>query len=366
MADSEQIRQSVKRAVEEAVHAHASALEAQLTGRLCEVLPALQGASISADSVSSLLAAVNSLQRYSTQADILSSLLQVAAGFAARSALFVLRSGSFVIWKAHGFSTAEIRVVTLDSTSLIFQRVIQERTSAIAGERELSHGFPVSVPHTAERVEALLSPLTVREKVAALLYTDTSSGSHSKLNASALECLVRFAGLWLEIVASRKAVATADLDMRAVDPKPMAAPALAAPEAYVPSGHNGDLPHPPEAAAFAPGMNSTNGDGEHVQGFSPPPSYPQSSGDDEVHRKARRFAKLLVDEIKLYNQQKVEEGVKNCDLYSRLKVEIQKSRESYQRRYGSSVAASNDYFGEELVRVLAGNDPALLGSEESS
>jgi hypothetical protein len=175
---------------------------------------------------------------------------------------------------------------------------------------------------------------------------------------------VRFAGLWLEIVASRKAVATPDLDMRAADPRPMAAPALA-PEAYAPTAHNGDLPHPPEAAAFAPGMHSTNGDGEQVQGFSPPPSYPQSSGDDEVHRKARRFAKLLVDEIKLYNQQKVEEGVKNRDLYSRLKVEIQKSRESYQRRYGNSVAASNDYFGEELVRVLAGNDPALLGSEES-
>ena len=83
--------------------------------------------------------------------------------------------------------------------------------------------------------------------------------------------------------------------------------------------------------------------------------------DDEVHKKARRFAKLLVDEIKLYNQAKVSEGRQNRDLYDRLKEDIEKSRASYDKRYGTTSAKDSDYFNQELVRILADNDPALLG-----
>jgi hypothetical protein len=82
--------------------------------------------------------------------------------------------------------------------------------------------------------------------------------------------------------------------------------------------------------------------------------------EDELHNKARRFAKLLVDEIKLYNQAKVAEGRKARDLYSRLKDDIDKSRATYERRYGQ--IGDVDYFRQELVRVLADDDPALLGA----
>ena len=51
-----------------------------------------------------------------------------------------------------------------------------------------------------------------------------------------------------------------------------------------------------------------------------------SPEDADVHRKAQRFARLLVDEIKLYNQAKVAEGRRNKDLYDRLKEDIDKSR----------------------------------------
>jgi hypothetical protein len=69
-----------------------------------------------------------------------------------------------------------------------------------------------------------------------------------------------------------------------------------------------------------------------------------------------------VDEIKLYNQKKVEEGKKNKDLYTRLKEDIDKSRQTYEKRWGSSVAASANYFQAELVRVLADGDAGLMGS----
>jgi len=83
--------------------------------------------------------------------------------------------------------------------------------------------------------------------------------------------------------------------------------------------------------------------------------------DADVHRKAQRFARLLMDEIKLYNQAKVAEGRKKKDLYDRLKEDIDKSRATYQKRYGNTVAASADYFGNELIRSLAEDDISLLG-----
>jgi hypothetical protein len=87
-----------------------------------------------------------------------------------------------------------------------------------------------------------------------------------------------------------------------------------------------------------------------------------SAEDQETHRKAQRFAKLLVDEIKLYNQAKVSEGRKTRDVYDRLKEDIDKSRATYNKRYGNSSAASGNYFSNEVVRSLAEDDVSLMGA----
>ena len=87
-----------------------------------------------------------------------------------------------------------------------------------------------------------------------------------------------------------------------------------------------------------------------------------SPEDQDVHRKAQRFSRLLVDEIKLYNQAKVAEGRRNKDLYDRLQEAIEKSRATYQRRYGSTVAASGNYFQNEIIRSLAEDDLSVMGA----
>ena len=86
-----------------------------------------------------------------------------------------------------------------------------------------------------------------------------------------------------------------------------------------------------------------------------------SPEDADVHRKAQRFARLLMDEVKLYNQAKVAEGRKNKDLYDRLKEDIEKSRATFQKRYGNTVAANADYFSKEVVRSLAEDDLSVMG-----
>lgn len=92
---------------------------------------------------------------------------------------------------------------------------------------------------------------------------------------------------------------------------------------------------------------------------------PIEVNDDErrLHNDARRFARLLVSEIKLYNEQKVREGRENNDLYQRLREAIDRSREMYDKRVQSAVAAKFDYFHYELVNTLAEGDAARLGSD---
>ncbi len=81
-----------------------------------------------------------------------------------------------------------------------------------------------------------------------------------------------------------------------------------------------------------------------------------------LHNDARRFARLLVSEIKLYNEQKVTEGRSQHDLYARLREYIDRSREMYDKRVKPEVAQRYDYFHHELVNTLAEGDVGKLGN----
>ena len=79
------------------------------------------------------------------------------------------------------------------------------------------------------------------------------------------------------------------------------------------------------------------------------------------HDEARRFARLLVSEIKLYNESTVEQGRRSRDLYERLKEDIDRSRQMYEERIPEEVRKSSNYFYDELVRILADGDANALG-----
>ncbi len=84
-------------------------------------------------------------------------------------------------------------------------------------------------------------------------------------------------------------------------------------------------------------------------------------GDGAAQEEARRLARLLVSEIRLYNEEQVEEGRRNRDIYFRLRDEIDRSRKMYDERIAPEVRAGSDYFTEELIRRLADGDPDALG-----
>jgi hypothetical protein len=88
---------------------------------------------------------------------------------------------------------------------------------------------------------------------------------------------------------------------------------------------------------------------------------PVSPGEEALHEEARRLARLLVSEIKLYNEEQVEEGRRKRDVYERLKEDIDRSRQMYEERVEPRILKTTDYFYQELVRILAAGDAKALG-----
>ena len=105
-------------------------------------------------------------------------------------------------------------------------------------------------------------------------------------------------------------------------------------------------------------------EGAPAEGAEAPREEPaQGTEEERLHADAQRFARLLVSEIKLYNENHVVEGRRNRDLYLRLKRDVDKSREMYENRIAPLVARKNDYFHDEIVRILGEGDPSTLGND---
>jgi hypothetical protein len=122
-------------------------------------------------------------------------------------------------------------------------------------------------------------------------------------------------------------------------------------------------PEAPKSAAAAPALG---GDDRPSTQYIPPPNLSRAAAappteDSKKHDEARRFARLLVSEIKLYNESKVEQGRKNHDLYERLKEDIDRSRQMYDERISDDVRKVSNYFYDELVRILADGKADALG-----
>ncbi|HYK03690.1 MAG TPA: hypothetical protein VE974_18170 [Thermoanaerobaculia bacterium] len=142
-----------------------------------------------------------------------------------------------------------------------------------------------------------------------------------------------------------------------VPPSPAPAPAPPPPPPPTPAA--------PPAAAASPAASDDRPSTQYI----PPAGLARggvlgsggSSEDAKKHDEARRFARLLVSEIKLYNESKVEQGRKNSDLYERLKEDIDRSRQMYDERIGDDVRKVSNYFYDELVRILADGRADALG-----
>jgi hypothetical protein len=372
MAEKNGLEQVVERIVAEVLQSHVPQLQKELAQRVLQEIgsqPEAAAAPASGADPGGLLKAVSAIHTGTTQREILRALLDSAAHYSGRSALFVVKAGAASGWQGRGFSnTDEVKDFSLDVSSGIAARAMHSRAACSARAGEMDQKF---LGHfgNPEEDRVVLLPLLLKERVAALVYAD-SGNEGGQLDTASLELLVLSASAWLEVTSLRKQAGkegspeAAPVE-RPHTPPPVQAPAFNDPFAAHLPRHAAAVPPP---AVEAPMAGSSLADevaptsAATAAAVAPDPFAGMSPEDAEVHRKAQRFARLLVDEIKLYNQAKVAEGRKNRDLYSRLKDDIDKSMSTYQKRYGSTVASNADYFNQELVRSLAEDDRSLMGA----
>lgn len=403
----------------------------------------LTGAAVSAPAprdAATIKRAVSDIEARQSQTEILKSLLRGAIHFSERVALFVIKNDQAIGWRVcEATEPTNLELIggvsiPLSAETVLTRAVRARRTSS--GDPRASSEDQMLIDQLGGSPQMGFSiPLTVRGKVVAVLYTDSTSSDSQAINLDALEILVQVAAMAVNLVSVHRAAPEPRPETTAVRTEPVTEPAAEVDSTYAPQVEAQvaepesqpapvetaevsapfevtpeEIPateaiaeEPPEelaaepAAAVEPSAPPAPPEPETIQkpadsvwsesvlqsSTAPPafvseyatplgssrrfgvsePDLPIEVSEEErrLHNDARRFARLLVSEIKLYNEPKVKEGRSHSDLYDRLREDIDRSRQMYDKRVAPPVAARHDYFHQELVNMLAEGDPAKLG-----
>jgi hypothetical protein len=258
--------------------------------------------------VERLLNAIRAMDAGRSLTDILSALTSAAAAEAPRAALFVVNGSELRGWKAVGFATDTPPQASIADEGLLGD-VLRHREPVVtaAGAGPAAPAFAALPSGRA----ALAVPLLVASQPVAVLYADDGGETPGETPASWPEA-VQILGHHASVSLAHLTVArTAEVMRRSM------------------SGHG--------AATSA-------------------------TAAKEDGNSARRYARLLVSEIKLYNEAAVRVGRQKRDLLERLRPEIDRARQLYSQRISPSVDARGTLFQHELVQTLADGDPSLLGN----
>ena len=355
------------------------------------------------EDLASLSGLVRKLDQQNTQSEILNTVMMHIADWVERAVLFVVKGEQASGWAALGlgndWNTERVRAVRIDlNKSTVLKDVIQSAEMACGsadtysdnGEIFLSIGsrFPATV---------IACPIKVRGKIAGILYADVDSDLNAKPDLPELLYLsTRAAGFAIDLLPLKPKTASApvqEIPKARVSPPPVPEMEVTPPPpppppvpASLPSIVENTAPVEPVIVAEPPeqveemeeveqvdeeveeGVQVAEADEEEedeaegtviMPAIAPPLVVTEE--EQKLHDDAKRFARLLVSEIKLYNEAQVAAGREHRDLYERLREDIERSRRMYQERVPTQIHSSTNYFYEELVRTLANGDPTLLG-----
>jgi hypothetical protein len=363
-----------------------------------------------------LNSAIRALSAGTSQEEILEGFLEQVSKRVGRAILFANQDGQFIAWSTKGFPEEAIESVVVEDQNDPIMTVARSQKliyrEQAPAEARPSLGQAGELPHAFVAI-----PLVFDAYVPVILYAD----SDTSIDVDYLEVLSYLAVLMLKNNALQHLVnepprpaesaapsgesaaavvseteepapaaleqATQEMPTVAEMPSPLE---LAVPEAWeIPEsmrdeGHPGREPQPepppplveePEVSFQelqqtleqpveepAPLPELEPEPAPEPEAEQPPVSSLSPEEDEKFNNEARRFARLLVSEIKLYNEDEVYNGRQNADLYLRLKRDIDRSRDMYEKRVHPAVAASADHFDEELIRILAREDRNLMGA----
>ncbi len=320
------------------------------------------------------------------QSEVLQEFLGRLEPWCGPRGVVVFRDGKVAGWSGAGFGEGDpVRTWQAELAKSTGLTRAGEGTPALLdarGDEVLRSWLP------GEERDVLLVPMSLRGKVVGSVVAVLKD----RASAPMVQLLTYLVGLLLETLAVRPqvptpALRTADVITPPTEVKAAAEETVAAEQGTVDSLASGAVPaeatsaavtetyaaektiaeepvevedHPPARAAEVAPPQARAAAIAHaaVEQAAAPELTPE---EQRRHDEARRFARLLVSEIRLYNEQAVQEGKANRDIYQRLKDDIDRSREMYEQRVPAEVRSATNYFFEELVRTLADGDPDALG-----
>ncbi len=263
--------------------------------------------------------AIRNLDEARGLSEVLERLVPCAAHEVDRVAILLVKGDRLAGWRLAGFGAGAPAAKSIDLSiedaglaGAVLQSGVAASRPADASDDQPS--LPAFARNAGER-HAMALPVRVGGDVVAVLYADAprlDTPSSTARWPAVLEVLVRHASRVLEAMTIQQA---AGLSL----PRPMAL------------GSHAAVPGPVEHSG---------------------------TGDEDA---ARRYARLLLSEIRMYHEPIVDAGRRSRDLMSRLRGEIDRARRLYEARVPPTVPARADYFDQELVRTLADGDRTLLG-----
>jgi hypothetical protein len=342
--------------------------DGQIGMAIAEVLQQAGGIGGGGPDYSQLKESIANIEKGTNLSEVLTHLVNEVTRYVERAAMFIVKAQNAVGWYGAGVDNPEVvKTISIPLTADTVFRLA-------AGSRRAERGHISHSPGTGQALARLggspggilVVPLILRDKVAAVLYCDTTGEEVAPAAADVAEILVAFAGKVIDVLSGAPRTGTTSPSMRSSPPSPAPAPP---PPAQPGAADN------PQTVMFGTGTMKPQPPPPRPRPASVPPVRPaapppapakppvraMTPEQQKQHDDARRFARLVVSEIKLYNEAKVADGRKSKDIYERLKEDIERGRQMYNDRVAADVRDATDYFQDELVRILGGGDAGALG-----
>ena len=358
--------------------------ESSIASAMSEVI-AQQPPAAGAD-YGTLKASIAAIEKGTNLTEVLTQLMNEVQRNAERSAMFIVKNNAAVGWNARGFDHGEaVKAVTIPLTGDTVFRLVHGTRNPTRGHATQSPGTAQALARLGGGAQGIMAvPLVLRDKVAAILYCDSTQDDVPAATADVVEIMVAFAaksdrraerrapkagGAWphgprrRQRRSSRPPIPASGVDR-------LGGAGTCARLPRLPCGPRRPAPAPraPPPASAPPARPSTCRRCGPPSRAPPPPVWRPRRRVGTVGRgpegaRGRQALRAPGGERDQALQRgQGHRGPQDQGHLQRLEGRHRARTPDVQRSRARPGARHTDYFQDELVRILAGGDAGALGS----